>query len=419
MNTHDVVIVGAGLAGLSAARELHRAGLECLVLEASDGIGGRARTDRVDGFQIDRGFQVVLTAYPECQRVLDYGSLDLHPFLPGAMIRMDGRFQRIGDPLRRPRDLLRTLTSSIGTLTDKVRIAALRSSVTAGTLEDLFTARETTTLEALRARDFSDTIIERFFRPFLGGVFLERELATSSRMFEFVFRMFATGDAALPARGIGAIAEKLASELPAGTIRCHSRVRSVEPREVVLESGDRVHAHAVVLATDGSDVARIAGASNAREVRWNGTVALAFAADAAPIEEPILVLDGDGRGPINNLCVPSRVAPSYAPPGRALVVASTIGIPAEADIELASRVRTQLRGWFGAAVDHWQLLRVDRIARALPAYLPGALRSGNARIGGVFVCGDHLETPSIQGAMVSGARAASAVRAHLALPSAT
>ena len=233
----DVLIVGAGLAGLCCARELVGEGVETRVLEASDAVGGRVRTDRLDGFLLDRGFQILLTAYPECRRVLDYAALDLKPFSPGARVRFDGSFYRVADPTRAPLDAVAGAFSPIGTLGDKLAILRVRQRAREGALDDLFARPETTTLDALRGHGFSDARLERFFRPFLGGIFLEKELQTSSRMFEFVFRMLSEGDNALPATGMAAIPDQLAGKLPAGTIRFGTPVREAGPGRVVLESG--------------------------------------------------------------------------------------------------------------------------------------------------------------------------------------
>src|ERR687898_1280923 len=234
-----VYVVGAGLAGLRCARRLHEKGVAATVLEAGDGVGGRVRTDRVEDFLLDRGFQVLLTAYPEATEALDYRELELHPFYPGAMIRTGGRFVTVADPFRRRWDGLRTALAPVGGLGDKLKVAKLRRRVTAGSLEELFARPETTTREALAADGFSDTIVDRFFRPLFGGVLLDHELGTSSRMFEFVYRMFALGDVAIPTRGMGAIAEQLAGGLPPGCVRLGQRVTAVGGGGVTPARGER------------------------------------------------------------------------------------------------------------------------------------------------------------------------------------
>jgi len=407
----DVIVVGAGLAGLCCAGELHAAGADVLVLERDDSPGGRVRTDVVDGFLLDRGFQVLLTAYPEARRVLDYERLGLRPFESGALIRRRGAFSRVADPARHPITAMRSLRGGPGGVADKLRVARLRRRLSGCSLNELLTAPQVTTAEALRREGFSRDFIDAFFRPFIAGVFLDPELQTSSRLFAFVFKLFAEGEATLPAAGMQAIPRQLAERLPKAAVRCGVTVERAGPGEVTLAGGERLTAPAVVVATDGPEAARLTGVVEAPAPR--STTCLYYAADRSPVGEPILVLDGDGAGPVNELCVPSDVAPSYAPPGGALVSASILGVPALDDDALDAAVRTQLHGWFGSQVGAWQRLAVRRIPFALPAQPPAALPRPERPVrlrDGLFVCGDHRDTASIQGAMVSGRRAAAAVR---------
>lgn len=409
-----VLIVGAGLAGLNCARRLAEGGVASQIFEASDGVGGRVRTDRLDGFLLDRGFQVFLTAYPEARRALDYEGLSLKPFYSGALVRVGGEFKKFADPFRHPLDGLLTLFSSVGTAADKLRVGRLRLSVGAGAWEELFGRPETTTREALRAAGFSDALVGRFFRPFFGGVFLERELRTSSRMFEFTFRMFSQGVAALPAAGMEAIPRQLADGLPPGSVRLNAPVASVEPGALTLASGERVTADAVVVAAEQEAAARLLGQPTAARSRATGC--MYFAAAESPIAEPILVLNGDGGAspsPVNNLCVPSVVAPAYAPPGASLISVSITEDHMDADdARLEQAVREQLGGWFGAtAVGRWRHLRTYRIPRALPEQRHVEIGSGGGRARvrpGVYVCGDYLDTASINGALRAGRLAAEA-----------
>jgi phytoene dehydrogenase-like protein len=410
METTATIIVGAGLAGLSCARRLDEAGLDYLVLEASDGVGGRVRTDQVEGFRLDRGFQVLLTAYPECRRVLDYAALELQPFAPGSLIRFRGRFRGLADPWRRPGSAIETLLSPVGTLGDKWRIARLRSELVRRDLEEIFGGREQTTLESLRQRRFSEKMVDSFFRPFLGGVFLEPELETSSRMFEFVFKMFSEGDAAVPARGMQAIPESMAATLRPGCVRFGARVARIEDGSCVLETGESLQADHIVVATDGGDAAHLLPGIAAPG--WRETTCLYFDAPERPIKAKTLVLDGDRSGPVNNLCVISEVARSYAPPERALVSVSLIGPTDMDEASVEGEVREQLEGWFGKQVTDWRLLRRYRIAHALPDLPPRGDAEPFARITSdprVLVCGDHLTRGSIEGAMLSGRRAAEAI----------
>lgn len=412
--TVDVAIVGAGLAGLCCARQLSALGIDAHVFEASDGVGGRVRTDDVDGFRIDRGFQVLLTAYPEAQSVLDYEALDLRPFDPGALIWTGRALERIGDPLRRPSSLVPTLASSVGTLADKLRILRLRQSVTRTTLTKLWARPETTTARVLAERyGFSERMIDGFFRPFLGGVFLDPDLSASSRAFEFYFRMFSRGDAAVPARGMQAIPEQIARALPDGRLHLHARVASAEPGAITLTGGERIEARAVVVATEAPEAASLLPGFEAPASR--STLCLNWAADHAPVRDKMLVLDGTGSGPVNNVQVLSQVSDAYAPDGRALVTASVLGHPVASDEDIEREARVQLRRWFGARVDGWRLLRADRILHALPD-LP-SLEPPERSVtwdNGVFVTGDHRRNASINGAMVNGRHAAEAVALALA-----
>ena len=219
----EVIVIGAGLAGLCCAHRLKQCGIEPLVLEGSDAVGGRVRTDVVDGFRLDRGFQILLSAYPEARTLLDYDQLDLRPFYPGAVVRVEGEFRRLADPWRRPWDALRTLVSPIGTLADKLRLARLRAQVTHRDLPSLLAGPDSSSLTFLRTFGFSEAMIDHFFRPFFGGVFLETHLMTSSRMLQFVFRMFADGDAVLPAEGMAAVPAQLATSLSQTQLRIQAK----------------------------------------------------------------------------------------------------------------------------------------------------------------------------------------------------
>ncbi len=401
------VIVGAGMAGLCCALRLQEKGIPVLLLEASEEPGGRVRTDRVDGFLLDRGFQVLLTAYPEARRVLDYKALRLKMFQPGALVRTGGKLHRVSDPFRQPWTLPATLLAPIGTLADKRTVARFRGHVLQGSLEETWTRPETSSLEALRGFGFSQRMIDSFFRPFYGGIFLETELATSSRMLEFVFRMFSQGRAALPSAGMGMIPQQLAARLPAGTDRLNARVESIGPGEVRLK-GERIPATAVVLATEAREAARLL--PELHPPGFHDTACLYYAASKDPVGKAILVLNGEGGGPVDNLCVPSAVAPTYAPAGQALVSATVIGASGADEKDLEAQVRKHLASWFGPEVAGWKHLRTYRIPLALPARKsldPPALPV--RRNPGIYLCGDHRETPSLQGAMVSGRRAADAV----------
>jgi phytoene dehydrogenase-like protein len=407
-----VAVVGAGLAGLSCAVALHEAGVPVRVFEASDGVGGRVRSDHVDGFILDRGFQVALTAYPEMHRQLDMAALHLRAFDPGALVWRDGRGSVVGDPFRRPTTAFSTVAAPVGSLFDKARIGLLRHRLRRVHPVRLLQGTDISTLDALRDAGFSDAIVQRFFRPLVGGIQLDPELGDSRRMFDVIFRMLADGDSAVPAAGMGAIPAQLAARLPADAFSLGAVVSSTTGRSVTIADGDEVPAAAVVVATEGPVAARILGLE---PVESKSVGAVYFAAPEPPVASKYVILDGTGRGPVLNVAVMSNVAPTYAPPGRHLVVAAMPGhLGDEGSDDLASAARTQLRSWWGPVVDTWEHLHTYRIVHGQPRQRPPFdPKQSVALADGRFVCGDHRDTASIQGAMYSGRRCALAVGAAI------
>ncbi len=400
----NVVVVGAGLAGLACASALHAAGVTVRVLEASDGVGGRVRTDLVDGYRLDRGFQVLLTAYPEAHRQLDLDALDLCPFEPGARVHLGADSSVVADPFRSPRRTLATVTSPATTVLDKPRIAWMRHRLRSPHPAALLGGEDVSTREALRDRGFSDTTIERFFSPLFGGIQLDPSLRTSRRMFDIIFRMLADGDSAVPARGMQRIPEQLAAQLPDGTIELGRAVSSVRPGAVATDDGP-VEADVVVVAAEGP---RAAALLDLPAVGSKQVGAVWFSAPEPPTNDRLVTLDGRG-GPVLNAAVMSNVSPHYAPADRALVVAAMPGL---VDGDLPATARNALRTWWGDQVEAWEPIGVYRIEHGQPDQSPPFAPKQRVELGeGVFVCGDHRDTASIQGALYSGRRCAEAVLA--------
>lgn len=402
MDQSPVIVVGGGLAGLSAAVHLHRAGKPVLVLEAADRVGGRVATDEVDGFKLDRGFQVLLESYPEAQALLDYDALGLRRFVRGADVCFEGKFHTIADPREHLEHLFTTVVSPIFSYGDLLMLLRLPSLISSDRITRPEWLHTVSTREYLARAGISSMGFNRFFKPFFGGVFLEPDLETPASMFAFLFELFANGFASLPADGMGAIPAQLAGHLPEGSVWCNTRVVETWENGVRLEDGRQIDGQAVVIATDADSAA---GWSEALDgLPWRKTVTLYFAADAAPIETPILALNGEGAGLVNNVCVPSVVAPAYAPPGQHLVSVSVLGDPELDDEALAARVRGELSQWFGRDADQWRHLRSYRIARALPRHdrVPAAAPASLRLPDGKFHCGDYSVNASINGAMQSG-----------------
>lgn len=425
----QVVVVGAGLAGLRCASLLAAQGYGTVVLEASDGIGGRARTDEIDGFKLDRGFQVLLTSYPEAQDAFDYESLGLGTFEPGALIRDGADFAPLTDPLRRPGALVSAIRSPVATIRDKVRLGRLRFELAGKDASEIASEPQVATGRYLESLGFSRTVVENFFRPFFGGVLIDPELATTSALFQLYFGYFSTGDAALPSGGMGALARQLGDRLPEGTVKLDTRVSRVEPNRVDLTDGTTIEAEAVVVATEERAAAGLLALDPPEGD--STTTCLYFDAPESDIPTGLrrtLLLAGSSGGPVNEVAVPSAITDGYAPPGRALVSVSAVGVEAERD-DLIPAVTAQLADWFGSSeVAGWRLISTCRVDHALPGFPPGrfAPESIPAEIRpGLFRCGDYLESPSIQGALLSGRRAAEAVaasirpRPHSAEPGAT
>ncbi len=406
-----IVIIGAGMAGLTCANYLQQRGRDVLVLDAQNVPGGRVRTDVVDGFRLDRGFQILLTAYPEAQRLLNYTALDLQLFRSGAAIHHEepsgGTWMKLLNPFNEPLSVFQTLVSPVGTLADKLRVASLIRHVQSLSTSDLFNQPAIATATYLRDWGFSEQMIERFFRPFFGGVFLEDDLTTSSNFFEFCFKNFFLGDAAIPALGIGEIPKQLANRLPDGSLRLATPVDRIAGKTVHLASGESIAAEAVVLAVDAHAAARLLGEAPPAPTQFNHTTCTYFAAPAA--ERPdqlradkLLLLNTKRSAAVHNVAILSDVAPAYAPAGQILISVSTQELLQVDANALANQIRSELTGWFGDSVQGWRHIRTDHLPQALPTYGPDARHRPLRLTDTLYQCGDQTAYPSLNAAMQTG-----------------
>ncbi len=410
-----IVIIGAGLSGLACARLLTRAGLAYQIHEASDTVGGRVRSDRVDGFTLDRGFQVLLPAYPEARRVLDYEGLDLRSLYRGAEVHFKRKPHRFADPLYHTLDAIRNIGDDFISWRDKWYTLVLWKEV-GGTLGIERGIPEMETEDYLRDFGFTESMIDRFFRSFFGGVFLEKDLRTSARMFLFLYSMFLRSGAALPAHGMQAIPDQLAVALPPDSLHLNSPVAAVRSGEVTFANGQVIQADHIILATSEEVAHRLLPDTGAEKlIPGRSTTCLYFSTDQALPREAILHLDGDGRGPVNNACVVSNASPHLAPPGQHLISTSIIGAPSSTELEEV--VREQMTEWFGPGARDWKHLRTYQIRNAQPEARQLKLGSGplaSVLAPGLYRCGDYVEDVSINGALLSGRHAAEAVLASMA-----
>ena len=408
----SVAVVGAGLAGLRCALLLKEAGIDVQVFEREHHVGGRMKTEKVDGFLLDYGFHVMQTAYPTSQRVFDFEKLDVQAFEPGAIIvqkkKEKAKFWRMADPFRRPMQGALSGLNRFASPIDLLRVARLRFAVRKGKTEQVFEGGNKDTLSYLKQQGFSQSMIERFFQPLFSGIFLEDDLRTNERMFRFVFRMMSKGNMVLPREGIAGAPNQLAQRLGEDRIHLNSDVSIVD--ETTLDiAGQSKSFDAIVRAFNANQV-------NEKRHVWT----LHFNAEQSPLNSQHVLLNGDvkiNNGLIAHLAVPSDIQPEYAPAGRSLVTitvvggrADSLGLKTAPEIEAA--VRKEAKLWFPKSSLNWQLLAVQHIEHALPEVGSSRPLLATPHRQG-FECGDHMLHGSVEGALLSAEAVANAVLVHL------
>jgi protoporphyrinogen oxidase len=401
MNDFSTVIIGGGISGLTCAKYLNEKGYGFMLLEGSDALGGRVRTDKVDGFLLDRGFQVLLTNYPEAKKILNYNNLDLKYFSSGSMIKAEKGFMKMENPFRNKMAYITMAFSSVGSLSDKLKIRKFANELAEIPDEDFFKMDATDTLTFLKNYGWSDKMINNFFRPFFGGVFLENDLVTSSNFFQFVFKQFFRGDAAIPADGIQAIPEQIAEMIPNNRIRKNARVKGFEGNQIFLDGGEVITADKIVVATDPHTSDELLGETNKRV--YNITTCTYFSAESSPLNgQKFIALNPNRRGVVHNVCVPSDIAPNYGNAGKSLISVSTQGLEKLDERNLTNRIKRELFDWFGAKVNVWKHLKTYHIPESLVQYRAGSEKQEMKLAENLYRCGDYLAYPSLNAAMQTG-----------------
>jgi len=400
---YKIHIIGAGVSGLVAASVLEDAGYSPIMLETTDRPGGRVKTDLVEGYQLDHGFQVLLTAYPAAQKYLDFEALELQHFLPGATIFRSGKKQTIGDPLRNFSLLLPTLLSDIGTLTDKLKILKLNRLLKRTTIVEIFAKDEKTTFQYLSDFGFSEDMINQFFIPFFGGIFLEPQLDTSSRMFEFVYKMFGEGFAALPRAGIEAIPKQLKDNLKQTVFHFNTKVKAVEDGKIRLANGAELESHFTIIATAPE---KLVSNFKIQQTKWKTCDTFYFETNSRVISKPLIGLVANKDSLINNIFYHTSLA-SQSVGTKELVSVTVVKDHGLSDEVLTLRVQNELQRYCGA--DSPRFLKHYFIPQALPNItgLRYEMRPSETSLTkGVFIAGDTQLNGSLNAAMIAGERAA-------------
>ena len=399
-----ITIIGAGIAGLTAAVYLHKNGFKIQILEASDRAGGRIKTDKIDGFLLDHGFQVFLDSYPEAKKILDYKALNLKKFLPGATVLYDGGQFEIADPFRRPSALFATLFAPVGSIKDKINTLFLKYKLLKISLSDIFIQKEQSTLKQLSDYGFSNKMINRFYKPFFSGIFLENELNTSNRMFDFIMKMFSDGNATLPESGMEEIPKQLVALLPDNSIFYNTKVVAIDNNTITTENGPEFQSDKIIIATEASLFAKKYVVN--LNTKSHQVTNIYFEASQAPTNKAVVVLNAsENKKWVNNMTVMSNISKKYAPSEKVLISVSFNGIPEVSDEELANYMKNELKQWYGEQVNLWKMIKAYRINYALPNLdsIENEMDVQKMKITeNLFICGDHLLNGSINAAMKSG-----------------
>ncbi|MHB0754718.1 FAD-dependent oxidoreductase [Polaribacter sp. M15] len=400
---YNIYIIGAGVSGLVSAQVLENHGYHPTIIEASNTIGGRVQSDLVENYILDRGFQVLLTSYPAAKHYLSYTDLELQEFLPGATIFKDGKSQTIGDPLRSFSLLFPTLFASVGNFADKTKILKLNALLKKKKVVEIFRTDEKSTLKYLQDFGFSESIINDFFKPFFSGIFLEPNLATSSRMFEFVYKMFGDGLAVLPKGGIQEIPNQLKSNLKHTTFKFNTPVKEVKDSDIILQNDAVIKSNMTIIATEASNL--VANLKN-QETDWKSCDTFYFETHHRVINKPLIGLIADKNALINNIFYHTSLATS-SKGNKELLSVTVVKEHQLSKLDLILRVTEDLKKY--CSIDTVNLLKHYHIKKALPKLdnVQYEISSTETKLKPtVFLAGDQLLNGSLNAAMIAGERAA-------------
>lgn len=398
-NKETIYIIGAGVSGLVAAYELEQEGYHPIIIEQTDEVGGRVKTIQEKGYALDLGFQVLLSAYPLAKKYLDLDALELHRLESGALIYVNDKAYRIGDPMRNWKMLFPTIFSDIGSISDKLKVLKLNNRLKRKSIDEIFESHETTTLQYLIEFGFSPKIIERFFKPFFAGIFLESSIQTSSRMFEFVYKMFGEGYATIPKLGIGEISNQLKNKLHHTEFIFNCEVKDITNDKILMVSGENLPHDGVIIATNSTSIIR---SHKGSDMKWKSCMCLYFEVDQTNIPANTIALIVDGGNYANNLYAYTDIKT-----GKTILSVTTLEHMNKTDAEIIENIIAEVKKYTGA-------LKVDfihhyRIKQALPDILnlkmtvqPGE----NQVMDNIFLAGDALMNGSLNAAMESGRIAA-------------
>jgi len=406
MSEKKIVIIGAGVSGLVAAINLEEAGFKPIIYDKKDRVGGRVQTDYIDGKTYDKGFQILLPNYPAVQKYLNVNLLHLKYFTSGAFIFKKGYQSKLGNPNRDFDLLFPTLFTKLATLSDKLKILKLARSLKKKSFDEIFKAESTTTLEYLQSYGFSEKVIQNFFKPFYSGIFLEEHLNTSSRMFEFTFKLFSQAKAGIPEKGIQAVPNQLANRLKNTTFHFNTSIKKVVDNKILLKDGNEINADFVIIATDPSPL--ISNLKNQKS-DWKSVDNLYFEVDNRAINLPMIGLIAEPDTLINNIHYLTLASKQ-----KQILSVSIVKSHDLTKDKLVERVKKELKDI--CEIEVVKLLKHYKIAQALPDILDVNYQMPHTETklkDNIFLAGDVLSNGSLNAAMLNGESAAKALIEHI------